>query len=446
MKIEKINIYNFRGFGETHISFNDNVNLFIGNNGAGKSTLLNAIVKNIFTLTKDFVEGVSNEMKSKLALTSKDYKHRSIEFCIIKTTLTYPKSSNSINLLIYRNTKSVALKADLEALSKDKEKIDKFQDKIIESKRVPIIKFYPTNRGAISYKEPIDIVSNKIPQLDAWTHIYQDQLSYSSFFDWFFENESKELRFKRDENDFNVELPQLKVVRDAIIIALKKLFHKDYEIVSEQYKREGTNTFIKTISIVEKETKQKESLDAKSDGEKAIIALVADIAYNLSIAANPEDEDILANPGIVLIDEIEQHLHPTWQRAIVPLLTELFPNIQFFITTHSPQVVSSVKSENIFLINDFKVEPLQFKTKGIDSNTLLEYVFNSFERPEEYLNLVKKFENLIDEKAEPEKVEAVINEIDHLTNQDTGKDIDSLPSELRIRLAAYKFELENEVH
>ena len=78
-----------------------------------------------------------------------------------------------------------------------------------------------------------------------------------------------------------------------------------------------------------------------SDGEKCTMTLFGDLARRLCIA-NPRLDDPLKGDGVVLIDEIELHMHPSWQRMVLPKLQETFPNIQFIITTHSPIVLSEV--------------------------------------------------------------------------------------------------------
>ena len=88
-----------------------------------------------------------------------------------------------------------------------------------------------------------------------------------------------------------------------------------------------------------------------SDGEKCTIALIGDLARRLALA-NPEKKNPLEGSGIALIDEVELHMHPKWQRKIIPMLSETFPNIQFIITTHSPQVLGELDDNiNVFLIN-----------------------------------------------------------------------------------------------
>ena len=71
--------------------------------------------------------------------------------------------------------------------------------------------------------------------------------------------------------------------------------------------------------------------------------MVGDLARRLAIA-NDGRVDALSGSGIVLIDEIELHLHPAWQRDILPRLMATFPNVQFFVTTHSPLVLAQLNT------------------------------------------------------------------------------------------------------
>jgi predicted ATP-binding protein involved in virulence len=112
-----------------------------------------------------------------------------------------------------------------------------------------------------------------------------------------------------------------------------------------------------------------------------VLALAADIAMRLNIA-NPHLENPLEGDGVILIDEIEQHLHPSWQRTIIPNLRRTFPNIQFILTTHSPQVLSNVPTENVFVLKDFKLRTFPpYHTYGKDSNAILDEVFETEPRP-----------------------------------------------------------------
>lgn len=167
-------------------------------------------------------------------------------------------------------------------------------------------------------------------------------------------------------------------------------------------------------------------LDQLSDGEKNMIAMIGDIARRLSMA-NPGMENPLEGDGIILIDEIDLHLHPLWQRVIVSKLTEVFPNCQFIVSTHSPQVLSHVKAEHIFILqpeddNISVIKPAESFGKSTDRQ--LEDILGVEARPlkikedlhrlylliqkqeiEEAKHLMKELENTI-EGSEPELVKA----------------------------------------
>ena len=97
-----------------------------------------------------------------------------------------------------------------------------------------------------------------------------------------------------------------------------------------------------------------------SDGEKCLLALVGDLARRLALA-NPAGQKPLKGEGIILIDEIELHLHPRWQRNIVPSLEKTFSNCQFVITTHSPQVLGDAKNTAVYALNIHTNTPRFFR-------------------------------------------------------------------------------------
>lgn len=103
--------------------------------------------------------------------------------------------------------------------------------------------------------------------------------------------------------------------------------------------------------VIEK-NEEKFAFDQLSDGEKSYIILTADIARLLAMANPSPDENPLLASGIILIDEIDLHLHPKWQREVLPQLRMVFPNCQFFITTHSPFVLSSADASNTIFVTE----------------------------------------------------------------------------------------------
>jgi predicted ATP-binding protein involved in virulence len=162
------------------------------------------------------------------------------------------------------------------------------------------------------------------------------------------------------------------------------------------------------------------NLEQLSDGEKNLIALVGDIARRLSIA-NPNDEEPLKGDGIILIDEVDLHLHPAWQRLIIPKLTELFPNCQFFVTTHSPQVLSHVKPENIFLLKNKNNELSWTKPEesyGKNTDRILEDILGVDARPKEEKDTLRLIYELI-QKNDIENAKSKIKELESLIGKDS---------------------------
>ncbi len=159
---------------------------------------------------------------------------------------------------------------------------------------------------------------------------------------------------------------------------------------------------------------EKHDIQYLSHGQRSVLFMVADLLSRLEIL-NPHLEDPRLSPGIVIIDEIELHLHPTWQQSIIESLLKIFPKIQFIITTHSPQVISSVDKGQIrFLKNDFethkvKVHSPSFQTRGLSSDNILLRILNIAEAPDtpefqKYQQLEKLIENNLGESEEAEKL------------------------------------------
>jgi len=140
-----------------------------------------------------------------------------------------------------------------------------------------------------------------------------------------------------------------------------------------------------------------------SDGLKILVFMVSDIAHRLAIA-NPATAP-LQGRGIVLIDEIELHLHPRWQREVLPSLRETFPYIQFIVTTHSPQVLSTIRRENIYGISEGKLQRPSGDSFGRDSGSILEEIMSDKKSPiaemaGQYFRLIERNKHDCTEAAE----------------------------------------------
>ena len=145
-----------------------------------------------------------------------------------------------------------------------------------------------------------------------------------------------------------------------------------------------------------------------SHGEKNLFTLIGDIAIRLSLL-NPGLEDPFQGEGIVLIDEIDLHLHPKWQRMIMGSLQTLFPNIQFIVTTHSPLIINDTQNANVLFIDNGVVTPLS-KTFGMNID---EIYLRLMDTPIQNEELQAEFDSLLDaiQKGDRKKIKSIREEL-----------------------------------
>lgn len=369
--------------------------MFIGWNGAGKSSVLEAIANSV----KFYLQGD--------------------RFPINESDIKLESKKSRVFLSGYSGKYSITQGSELRyAQNGNKEEYSRLLDKPNEPAKefnkvlrrqfakggsqldIPILMYYPTNRivpksPSVGYDKESD---KELHQIDAWRNNLQSVQDYTGFFRWFRIKEDVENEKRLRENSSFRERG-LTAVRDAI----KESFP---EFQSLYIRRTPKEAFV----VQKSGTEEVFSMTQLSDGEKGVIVIIADIARRLEMA-NPTLENPLQGKGIVLIDEIELHLHPAWQRRIVPALEKTFPGIQFILTTHSPQVVSEIARSQVFLLENFKVIKEVPHTLGRDSNTLLQDVFNVPERPEAAKEEFDKLYRILDNPRKKEEAKGLLREM-----------------------------------
>lgn len=140
--------------------------------------------------------------------------------------------------------------------------------------------------------------------------------------------------------------------------------------------------------------------------------LIVCIAYRTAIL-NPQllDRVLTETEGIVLTDEIDLHIHPTWQKRILKDLMNVFPKVQFIVSTHAPEVINSARSDSIVILKDNAVLPVADETYGKDANTILREVMEVSARPDDIKILFEQFYDLLD-KGAWSQAEAVIEQLE----------------------------------
>ena len=202
---------------------------------------------------------------------------------------------------------------------------------------------------------PIDVYDDKLIK----------QLNYRSFFRWFNERESVEDKeYRYNQADFKPD-SQLQAVRRAI------------EGVMPGYSNFHVKNYPHTF-VIEKDGTEF-CFDQLSDGEKALIAMAGDMARKLAMTHPNVEEPTNHCSGIILIDELDLHLHPSWQRDVLPRLKNAFKKCQFIITTHSPFVLSNISSlqeDKLFLMSDGEEQIYSSNIFGSEVSKILSEVLN----------------------------------------------------------------------
>lgn len=203
---------------------------------------------------------------------------------------------------------------------------------VLNRNNMPIYALYGVNRYVA------DRINNKLERddklfgkLEAWRDTFDPTINFQLFFEWFRGRQELENSRKVEEETFFDS--QLSAVRNAIL----RILDNDFSDIKIKISEEDAQ-----MVAIKHNTEL--SIAQLSEGEKCILAMTGDLARKLAIA-NPSRENPLEGEGIVLIDEVDLHLHPSWQGRIMPLLFRTFPNVQFIVTTHSPKVLSEITDE-----------------------------------------------------------------------------------------------------
>ncbi len=385
MRVNRLKINSFRGIGDLTLELSDTEpTVLIGVNGMGKSSILDCLAILLSWLlariqfdpndTGSFmrrqggslVSGRQQDLANGRFFSAQDIKNGSNQTQNeITISIDFQEVKWSINTVqIEHSTELKKDFAELEAVTKD------MRHHWGESSQanLPLVVYYPVNRAILDI--PLDIIPEySFKQVYAYEQALDGvQIGFSSFFQWFRTVEDLENEERRDDSDYRNR--QLEAVRQAIYSLLLGF----------------SNLRVRRAPLRMTVTKQGQELiiNQLSDGEKCLLAMVGDLARRLAIA-NPSLPDPLQGSGVVLIDEIELHLHPKGQREIIPALTRTFPNCQFIVTTHSPQVISQVKPEGIYILEKIDGDIVARRPEssyGRDSNRILEDLMDTPERPQ----------------------------------------------------------------
>lgn len=370
MRLDSLRLRNFRCYTDTEFRFDPQFNLIVGQNGAGKTSLLQGLtvaagswflgirgydsrhiqdedVRRVITTAGDTLQ-VSQQYPVSVSATGVIANH----------TLSWSRSlagkggktTQKDAIAIKRAAKDAEFEVLLHPLDTGMEAI------------LPLISCYGAGRLWVPAKDmrgESDVTERmENNRLDGYLFSLDPRINFADLFRWL--REERYVSLERGGDRFGFA-----AVKRAMCACLEDCIGVDYHVAEKAL-------------IVETRSRGRQPFDLLSDGQKSMLALVADIAFKAALL-NPNlgDRVLERTPGVVFIDELDLHIHPRWQRRLVADLKQVFPSIQFFATTHSPQVVGETPPEQIMLLHRDGTWSRPRQTLGLSSNQVLEHIMGA---------------------------------------------------------------------
>lgn len=409
MIIKNIALKNYRCFEDIKVNFHDKLTVIVGDNGSGKTSILEAITVSLGTMLigLDGQVGVSiNKKDARLKAysmgESEDVQSQyPVEITAIGDidgqAIEWKRSLNGENgRTIVKDAK------DMTDIARGYQERMRDGDAALV---LPIVAYYGTGRLWDYHREKkADTFKNNTK-----TNGYIDSLDGTAniklMMNWF---KKKTIQRMQKKSEGLREFVELLVVYRAMAKCYERITGRhgvafDYNLDTNE---------IEFCYINEDGLQMSIPLSQMSDGYKSTISLIADIAYRM-VVLNPQlGIDVIdKTDGVILIDEVDLHLHPAWQHRILGDLQEIFPRVQFIVTTHAPAVISSAKSENLVILKNDEVLDASSEIYGNDVNSILKDIMGVSERNPAIADLFSRFYSLLN-NGQYDDAEKILDEID----------------------------------
>ncbi len=358
MKVNNIRLRNYRCFEDIRLDFHDKFNLIVGINGTGKTAILEALriaIGSLFLGVDKYKDKISSP-----SITQDDVRLRNLEqqfpvFINTEGEINEFEVSNNIfpTLTWERSLETKGGRTRYVNANDMVQASDAMQERIrdVESRTtIPLIAYYSTERFK---KEKKDVgVEPDGSRLRGYYNALDPQTNIKFFLDLWNTETLSDLQN-------GTTSPMLSAVAQAVKSCINNCEDAKFDIKQQE------------LIMTMKETNERLPFHVLSDGVRSMFAMVMEIAFRCYLL-NPhlKERAPLETSGVVLIDEIDLHLHPEWQKRVISDLRRTFPNIQFVVSTHAPLVIGSLNEGRIFSISNSQVFdfPLQY---GRDANYVL---------------------------------------------------------------------------
>lgn len=444
MKVKRLHLQNYGRFEDLNIDFaptaekTGNVTVIVGNNGAGKSQVLQALATSLSWFVLKLVSDTDGFEIDKAII--KNGKNDVEVNVLVDFGENNPRPYGPVEDAYWTisNVKDGRINSFNNSMKELKKTVRNFQSNLTNEHNysLPLIAFYTVDRTAL-VKSQADTSNKSYEQLEGYEDgLNFNSINFSNFLSWFrnaedIENETKNLNYNSEDmqdkikylmknlsslsnkvsqtkdpkefellknrvQEYLVEVSELQEIFQSysrnseyqgrrILSPIRESITRFTNFENIHIRRQGTPTM-----IVEKNG---EELDVNqlSQGEKSLLALVGDIARRLALL-NPSLDNSLEGEGVVMIDEVDLHLHPKWQHDLIDKLVATFPNVQFILTTHSPHVISDRNDILLYSLDDGELTEMP-NVYGEDANTVLTKIFDVDIRDskvEEQFNVIRR--------------------------------------------------------
>lgn len=413
MYLEKLKLHNFRCYEKLEIDFNRQLTVLVGKNGSGKTTVLEAIAIALGTWFVGF-----NIVNAKGINKRTDPLRKAYQIGATDDVQTqFPVEIEAWGKIEESKDQILHWKRELYTptgtmTTKDAKQIveyaAEYQKAISEGRTdiyLPMVAYYGTGRLWDYHRQKRTDVFKVSSRTNGYIDCLDGTANVKLMMDWFQIMTINKYQRQEENLESNPEL-------DTVYLAMEKCLTNlsGYSDVKIRYNM-GTQELDVYYSEQDKQ-RMRIPLNQLSDGYKGMISLVADIAYRMA-TLNPQlgTEVLSKGDGVVLIDEVDLHLHPAWQQKVIDNLMNIFPKVQFIVSTHAPAIISSVKTDKLRILSNKEVCMTANQVYGKDVNSVMKEIMGVNDRPDQFVELFEKFYRLLSEKKYDE-AGAVLDKLD----------------------------------
>lgn len=400
MYLEKLKLHNFRCYEKLEIDFNRQLTVLVGKNGSGKTTVLEAIAIALGTWFVGF-----NIVNAKGINKRTDPLRKAYQIGATDDVQTqFPVEIEAWGKIEESKDQILHWKRELYTptgtmTTKDAKEIveyaAEYQKAISEGRTdiyLPMVAYYGTGRLWDYHRQKRNDVFKVSSRTNGYIDCLDGTANVKLMMNWFQIMTINKYQRQEENLESNTEL-------DTVYLAMEKCLTNlsGYSDVKIRYNM-GTQELDVYYSEQDKQ-RMRIPLNQLSDGYKGMISLVADIAYRMA-TLNPQlgTEVLSKGDGVVLIDEVDLHLHPAWQQKVIDNLMNIFPKVQFIVSTHAPAIISSVKTDKLRILSNKEVCMTANQVYGKDVNSVMKEIMGVNDRPDQFVELFEKFYRLLSEK------------------------------------------------